>query len=335
MLVITTSISGSGRKDYLKDFEALARRNGKKVRIYHVGQMMFEQAEKVGVNISPENVLNANPYVLNSLRSAVFETIIAALPQSLKVYDAVIINVHSFFFWKKIFIRAYDHSYLNRLNPDMFLTFIDDAFAIKERLDKREQWKAEKLSIEELLLWQNVEVEVSASWAEFQRKPFYAVSARQTSATLFHLLFTPKMDPIYISMPMTHLPEKEQSKVTRLTKILEKYFVVFDPRNIEVDTDNPREKIDTANYNQTVMRDLYWLVRQSKKIIAYFPKLVASPGVINELREGYETNKDVWVIYPEETASPFLTYFCSRLFKSEEEFLKFLTKKYKPAKPLK
>lgn len=329
MLIITTSISGSGRKDYLLEFEAMAKRNKKSVKIYHVGDMIFAQAEKVGVNISHENVLNANPSVLNSLRSAVFETIMGELTQNLKKYDAVIINVHSFFFWKKIFIRAYDRFYMTKLNPDMFITFIDDVAAIKMRLDKRKQWKSEKITHEEILLWQNVEVEVTSSWAEFQIKSFFVISIRQSPSTLYRLLFHPEIEPIYISMPMTHLPQKEQLKVTKLANILEKYFVVFDPRTIEIDVGPIKKKINMAVYNQTVARDLYWLVKQSKKIIAYFPILVASPGVINELREGYETNKDVWIIYPEKVASPFLTYFCNKLFKTEKEFISFLKKNYK------
>ena len=333
---MTTSISGSGRKEHLQDFEAMAKRNGKTVKIYHVGQMIFDQADKVGVNISHENVLNANPSVLNSLRSAVFETILGDLPANLKKYDAVIINVHSFFFWKKIFMRAYDRFYVNELNPDMFITFIDDSSAIKQRLDKRKQWKAEKITGEEILLWQNVEVEVTASWAEYHRKPFFAISVRQAPKDLFRILFHPEIEPVYISMPMTHLPQEEQKKVTKLVKKLEEYFVVFDPRTIEIAMNPPKKKGDIVTvYNQTVARDLYWLVKQSKKIIAYFPILVSSPGVINELREGFETNKDVWLIYPEKLASPFLTYFCSRLFKSEKEFLRFLKSEHRPHKKLK
>jgi adenylate kinase len=331
MLIISTSISGSGRKEFLNEFETVAARYGKKVKIYHVGQMIFDQANKVGVNITHENVLNANPYLINSLRSAVFEMIIAELPRMVKTHDAVIINIHSFFFWKKIFMRAYDRFYVNELNPDMFVTFIDDTSAIQQRLNKRTQWVSQKLSSEELLLWQNVEVEVTASWAEFHRKDFYVMSVKQPMHGLYRLLFKKNIEPVYISMPMTHLPPEDQLKVSKFVKKLESYFVVFDPRTIEIATASAR-KADATTYNQTVTRDLYWLVKQSKKIIAYFPRLVSSPGAINELREGYETNKDVWIVYPQKLASPFLTYFSSRIFKSENEFFKFLGKHHKKHK---
>ena len=334
MLVITTGISGCGRKGYLDDFAALAKKNDKNVKIYHVGEMMFEHAKKIGINISRENVLNANPNVINSIRSTIFEAILSELPQVLKKHDAVFINIHSFFFWKKIFMRVYDSAYLSELNPDMFVTFIDNATVIRRKLNTRDQWKPEKLSNDEILLWQNVEVEVTASWAEFHKKPFFAIAALQSQTSFYRLLFNPEVEPIYVSMPMTHLSKDGQTKVNSFVREIEKYFAVFDPRTIEIAVGLAKNKIDKTSYNQTVLRDLYWIIKQSKKIITYFPELVSSPGAINELREGYETNKDVWLIYPQKTASPFLTYFCNKFFQGEAEFYKFLRKHYTPAPKL-
>jgi len=183
-----------------------------------------------------------------------------------------------------------------------------------------------------VLLWQNVEVEISSSWADMAQKDFYVLPVNQSLETLYKMAFYPQMEPIYISMPMTHLPQKYQKEVTRFISKLKNYFVVFDPRTIEIGVTDVAKK-SLVTYNQTVNRDLYWLITQSKKIISFFPIVVSSPGVINELREGYETNKDVWLIYPSETASPFMTYFCNRLFKNEKEFFRFLSSsKYKPHK---
>ncbi len=335
MLVITTGISGSGRKEQCTTLEKFAQRNGKRIKIYHVGQMLFDQAAKAGVNISPVNVLNTSPHVINSLRSGVFEGIAAELPKALKQYDAVFINVHSFFYWKKTFMRGFDLGHLKNLKPDMFVTVIDNAPIIKKKLDAREQWNAERISVEEVLLWQNVESEVTASWAEYHGKPFFALAAAQPVESLYRLVFEPKVQTAYISMPMTHLAASEQLKVTKFAQQLEKYFVVFDPRTIEIAVGLPKGRTATTDYNQTVLRDLHWIVKQSDKIVTYFPKLVSSPGAINELREGHETNKDVWLVYPEKVASPFLTYYCSRMFNSEREFFTFLKKQQKPLQKLK
>lgn len=337
MLMIATSISGSGRKEYLQEFEEYAKRHKKKVKVYYVGDMLFEQAKRIGIPMTTENVLNTNPSVLNSLRSAVFETIHITLPQDLKENDAVILSIHGFFYWKKIFARAYDRFYLSHFNADMFATFIDDAADMKGRLDEKDQWKEEKLTIEELLLWQNVEVEVTSSLADMYIKPFYVIPVKQPVSTLHQLLFCPEKEPIYISMPITHLREKkDQKKVDKFVDELSKYFTVFDPRVVEKNSGPGIVKFNAKKnpifYNQIVNRDLYWLVKQSKKIIAFFPKIVSSPGVINELREAHETNKNVWVVYPGKSGSPFLTYFSDKVFSSEKEFFSFLRKKRRPAK---
>ncbi len=322
MLIIATSISGSGRKEYLTELTEYAKKFGKKIKIYHVGQMLFEHAKQVGINLTPENVLNANPSVIHAIRGAVFENILANLDKDRKENDAVIISIHSIFFWKKRFMRAYDRFYLNKLNPDIIVTLFARANDILTTLNKRRQWKTQKLSLQEILLWQNVEVEMTASWAEIDRKPFYVVSVLQPTNTLYRLIFEPWVETAYVCMPITHLKKKsDQEKVRRFVEKLDKYFVVFNPLKLDIIVG---KKFDIASYHHTVNQDLYWLIKQSKKIIAYFPIIVASPGVINELREAHETNKDVWLIFPSKTKSPFLVYFSSQIFESLEEFFKFL-----------
>ncbi len=329
MLVIATSVSGSGRKAYLNSLEEYAKKLGKKVKIYHVGQMLFEHAKKVGIHLTRENILNANPSVISAIRGAVFENILANLPKDRKINDVVIISIHSIFFWKKRFMSAYDRFYLNKLNPDMFVTLFNRATDIRQELVSRTQWKPQKLTLQEILLWQNVEVEMSASWAEIDRKPFYVVSVLQSVNTLYRLVFEPWVETAYVCMPMTHLKKKsDRDKIDKFIKKLDKYFVVFNPLKLDILIG---KNFDLASYHHTVNQDLYWLIKQSKKVIAYFPVVVSSPGVINELREAHETNKDVWLIFPSKTKSPFLVYFSSQIFESPNEFFKFL-KRYKREK---
>ena len=335
MLILATSISGSGRKEYLKEFEKFAAKHRKKVKIYYVGEMIFTQAEKAGIKITRENVLNSNPNVLHALRSAVFENIFANAEKDQKENDLVIISFHSFFYWKKIFSRAFDKLSLGKIKPDMFLTFINRSEDIEKELNSRAQWRSEKLSNTEILLWQNVEAEVTASWADFADKPFYVVPVKQSISTLYKLVFCSQIEPVYVSMPMTHLKNKKDfDKIKKFIKKLDLYYTVFDPRTVEVGPAPTGQGKDMTVFHQTVCRDLYWLIKQSRKTIAYFPCVANSPGVINELREAYETSKDVWLIYPEKEGSPFITYFCGKLFNSEKEFFAYLKNQLK-LKPLK
>src|SRR4030042_3498779 len=147
--------------------------------------MLFEQAKKVGVNITAENILNANPNVINALRSAVFEDIIPHLAKDEKENDVVILSVHGFFYWRKVFRRAYDYFYLSQIKPDLFITFIDNAPTVITALNARDQWRSEKISMQEVLLWQNVEVETTASLAEFSNKNFFVMSCLQNLNTFY------------------------------------------------------------------------------------------------------------------------------------------------------
>jgi len=330
MLIIATGISGCGRKQYLERLANYAKRQGKKIKVYHVGQMLFDHAQKVGIHLTQENVLNTNPSVINAIRGAVFENILANLDKDKKENDAVIISIHSIFYWKKRFMRAYDRFYLSKFNPDMFITFFNRASDIQKELNSRAQWKPQKLTLQEILLWQNVEVEMTGSWAEINRTPFYVVSVLQPLNTIYRLIFEPWVETVYICMPITHLKKKlYQEKVHRFIKKLEKYFIVFNPLNLDSIKGN---KPDLATYHHTVNQDLYWLIKQSKKVIAYFPVVVASPGVINELREAHESNKDVWLIFPSKKKSPFLIYFSNKIFETPKEFFEFLEGKYKQRK---
>lgn len=329
MLIITTAISGSGRSEYLEELRGYALLRKKKIKIYHVGDMLFEHAGKTGLHLTQENILNSNPAVINAVRGAVFEAIIAELPKVLRQYDAVIINVHAMFFWKHVFQRTWDNYYIPQLKPDMFVTFINDAAKVQKYLQKQQQWKPMSVTLYDALLWSNVEVEVTAGWAEMLRRQHYVIPVASPAKLLHRLIFEPKAETAYISMPLTHgYTRAIQKQVDQLITSLEKYFIIFDPRFIELAVPKKGGRVDKVMHNQIVNRDLYWLVRQSKRIIAYFPEVVSSPGVINELREAYETNKEVWLIWPKDaTKSPFITYYAHKVFKNPQEMLRFLKKK--------
>ena len=324
MIILTTGISGCGGKEYIKEFCEFASARGKTVKLYNIGEMMFEHASSAGIPITQKNVLNTNPNVLNSLRGAALEKVLSSFNTNGKDSDLTIIFMHASFLWKKIFIRAYEKYYIDKINPDIVITFIDDSMSIKQKLDGREQWDDEQLTEDEILLWENVEVEMSASFAEFEKKPFYVIPVKHPSDLLYKLIFHPRMEPVYVSIPMTHSSPESSKKIDDFIKKLNRYFSVFDPRTIEINVDATVK--DKTIYYQTINRDLYWLIKQSKKVIGYFPEIVASSGVINELREGYETNKDVWLIFPSKKRSPFTDYFTTKLFENENEFFDFIRK---------
>ena len=78
-LIIATGISGSGRKEYLSKWEEYCRIRGKRVKVYHVGELMFKLAKDMGLNFNPINILNGDQDILHILRTSVLNRILAEI----------------------------------------------------------------------------------------------------------------------------------------------------------------------------------------------------------------------------------------------------------------
>lgn len=336
--IIATGIPGCGRKDYLARWEAYCRERGRNVQVFPVGEMMSEEAARIGFDLNMDNVLNGDPDFLNALHLAVFHRIRFEIATSGHQYDAIVPTVHSFFSWTARFQRAYDRSLFSRFSPDLFVTFIDYGAKILERLSNRAQWQGEKLTAQKILDWQNVEVETTSGIADFAAKPFFTLAVEQPISTLYKLIFHPEIEPVYIAMPITHLKSPAaRASIDAFIKRLDRYFTVFNPLAIG-DSEAVRlddSNVDLAPFNHTVYSDLYWLIRQVKKVIVYWPeKIVSSPGREHETHAAFTKTKDVWVIYPPKEASPFVPYFSTKLFRGEESFFAFLDERYPERKDL-
>ncbi|OGY97257.1 MAG: hypothetical protein A2128_02355 [Candidatus Liptonbacteria bacterium GWC1_60_9] len=350
-IIVATGISGCGRKEYLEAWERYAKRRGKKVKIFSVGDLIFKHAEAIGMTLNPENILNVNLDTLQALRSAVLTRILDEVEDA--KYDTAIICVHGWFFWKKRLMVGMDR-FLNQFQPDMFLSFIDDFRNILNRLDTRPQWRGEELSMSEILLWQNAEVELTALLAELQRKPFFTVPTCQPTSTLYKLVFHPEIEPVYVAMPISHFRDPaDRKRIDRFIKRLDRYFTVFNPLSVEVVgaveiRKNKQEFMaNLPVYHHIVYRDLRWFVRGVKKIIVFWPRpkppaafaknkklaalwpeTVPSPGADHETHVAFTEGKDVWVVFLPKKASPFITHYSTGMFQSENEFFRFLAKTY-------
>jgi adenylate kinase len=335
-VIVCTGISGSGRKEYLDRFVAYSKRLGKRVKVYHVGELMLKRAKNDGLNVTAKNILNTNRHVMQALRSGVYESILKNFEKDRRTHDCIIVSIHGFFYWKRTFHHSYDHHYVARFKPDLFLTVMGDPVDIHKTLGKRDQWRGEKLSVRDINLWQNVETEVMSTWAVLAKCKYYAFYQIQSLATLYKIAFLPAMESTYISMPMTHLSDpRDRARINRFILRLERYFIVFSPvitkgRLPEIHRGlTKRNDTEYTTSHQQVKIDLDLLLGQSDRITVFFPKIVSSPGVINELREAHETNKEALVIWPSKGASPFLTYYFDKSFPNEAAFYKYIEKELK------
>lgn len=347
-LIIATGISGCNRKKYLAGWEKYCEKKGKKVKIFHVGKMMFEHAESIGLKLNHKNILNADLDMLKVLRSAVLKNILNEISKN-SYYDAAVICIHGCFYWKKVIMEAFDE-FLNEFSADLFITFIDNFRDIRNELNKRAQWQNENLSDEDILRWQNVEVMVTHLLANFVKKSFFTVPTKSPESTLYKLVFHPEIEPVYVAMPISHFQDPDQRKtIDKFIEKVDQYFTVFHALSVEVvgAIKITGEKPELTVDYHIVYRDERWFVRQAEKIIVFWPNLVppppiqqdkklkklwpevvASPGIDHETHEGFRKTKEIITVFLSQEASPFVTYYATDLFFSEKEFFSYLAEKY-------
>ncbi|HVP24306.1 MAG TPA: ATP-binding protein [Conexivisphaerales archaeon] len=351
MKVVATGISGAGRGSYLSQVAELARANGRSVHVFETGDMMFETAEKLGVNIPADKILDLSPSTLNFLRTTVFERIIR---ESKEVEDTII-STHACFRWKKHIIQAFDFHYLDQIRPDVYLSVIDSVTTVRARQEEMPQWKGQ-LSMKDIMVWRDEEVFVTKSIADFQRRPFYMIPREEPPETLYGLLYSPRAPKAYLSYPMTHtLSDVDDMKKKDVFKerLRTAGLVVFDPVSIgdgELLTllDEAKAKgVDSITYekvgssvsiglkeaeevsedvsDQIVARD-YQLIDQSDLIVVYYFLPVMSPGVLSEMSYGYTNKKDVYALFAGQE-SPFFKYYSTKIFHSEDDMVEFLSRR--------
>ena len=331
--VVVTGTSGSGRGEYIARVAAEMEESGEGVKVFDVGSMMFETAENLGVEIPEGRILNLAPSTLNYLRTTVFEKIL----REAKDHENVLVSTHACFRWKRHLLQAFDFYYLNLLSPDLYVTVVDSIVDMKRRLDSSPHWRG-RLGLKDLIVWRDEETFITKSIADFQRKPFFVLPAKQPPGTLRRLMQDPSAPKVYLSYPMTHLGEMAQEFSERLrafvSELRRRGLLVFDPGEVE-DSDlvEGRVKLDGVTqeevesvredvYDQIVARD-YQLIDQSDFVIVYYYVPVMSPGVLSEMTYAFSSAKDVYVVFrgPE---SPFFRYYSTRIFKDEGELFSFL-----------
>jgi adenylate kinase len=220
-LIYATAIAGCGEKQYLEEFKRYCEERGKIAKIHNVGEMLFKYAaERVGIVLDKDNVLNQNNQVLDAARGMVLTGLIANIERDLAENDVVVINHHESFYWREAYIPVFNDYFLAGLRPDMFVSFIDNGAEILKRLSKKSQWQNQVLDEKDVYLWQNTEVNSAMRsqrlWAP--DKKFFVMPVRQPVQTLYSLVFEPWKPIVYAQMPISHVTEEELKEVRRFIR---------------------------------------------------------------------------------------------------------------------
>ncbi len=269
--------------------------------------------------------------MLANLRDKVFRKIIDNLERDREEYDIIFIDTHAQFFWNDVYENSYNWEHLNKIPVDMFITIINKPSLIKENQLKKVMGRAQTHDLRDLLLWQNVEVNVTKGWASNYQKPMYVFSAKQNPEIIDALL--DNLFLVYSSFPMTEASAEATQKINSFKERLRNLrkeidgqeTPVVDPADIDVE---PGEGISKAEKDaidrQTVHRDLNWDIGQATHVVAYYPssEVSLSKGVSDECTRARETGKYVFVITPKAHLSPFMD-IAHKVFKDEEEFFVF------------
>lgn len=359
MIVIATGITGSGRASYVRKVVEYARGMGKKIDFIDIGPKMFEKARQLRVNIPHNKILDLDSLALSFLRATTFEEVVSNADKYKGDEHDLIISLHASFRWRKVLLPAFDFYYLRRLEPDFYVTIVNSAYKIREEIHLKPDLRhwLERLTLREILTWQDEEVFTTKIMADFQAVPHYIVSGSDDPYTLYKIIYDVEkrrkrgekpVKKAYLSYPMTMVRGNKDiaaEKDELVRKLKEMGIVVFDPSSVEdmvlveelersegdevrVPSSSvtiPRSEVEEARQyiiEQTVVRD-YRLIDQSDMVIVFYPVKELSAGVLSEMIYAYTHQKDVYAIFPHKV-SPFFLYYTTKMFKTVDEALEFL-----------
>jgi adenylate kinase len=352
MIVVVTGMVGIDKKPYLQAVCDLARRRGREILLFNVGDQMYAEAPDIG----PGRILDIPLKRLHGLRRSVIKDLIN---RSRSVQD-VIINTHATFRWRHGLFPAFDFDQVRKLHTDRFICMIDSIEPLHVRLTRDHPVRH---SLKDLLVWREEEILATEMMqrGSNDKAAFYLMSRGPNEGTVemfYRLLFEPWRKKTYLSFPMTHvmhLPEVIR-EIEVFRDQIKQQMICFDPGDLEEaylpcfardaikagrDTIevsalgqsvefNAREVVEIeADINSQIYARDFALIDQSDMIVSFIPALpdgtaAVSSGVERELQHAHEAAKDVYVIWPaRRDPSVFVTQTATKVFRGLDEAVRF------------
>ena len=360
MRAIVTGQVGVEKKPYLDAVGRLARDEGERLEIFHLGDMMYAEAP----DVRPGRILDLSLSRLATLRRAAFRDVISATSPAAD-HRHVLVNTHATFRWRHGLFSAFDFDLMQRFEPDIFICLVDNVEMVHQRLHAEHVIDA---TLKDCMVWREEEILAIELLADALggRNRFYIVSRGRiadTTETCLRLVTRPEMRKVYPSFPMSHVVDLPDvlEEIDEFRAAIAKHFIAFDPGDVDEKllldraiaaardgqdfievtshgfgrsgTAPPmrlpvREVLDIAGDidGQIYMRD-FKLIDQSDMIVSLIPELPGgvpglSSGVERELQHAFEATKEVYVVWkPKKAPSPFITETATKIFRSVEEAL--------------
>lgn len=105
---------------------------------------------------------------------------------------SIFITLHLSYFRRQKRFILHDPKYILQLNPDCFVTLIDDVYAIYSRVKEREKKRrisGSYLRLQDILEWRNLEVNLSDCFANSLERKNFVVPVKHPTCTLYRLIF--------------------------------------------------------------------------------------------------------------------------------------------------
>jgi adenylate kinase len=354
--VLVTGQVGLDKKPFLEQVVELAKSNGRDVRLFNVGELMYAEAP----DIVPGRILDLPRQRLTALRRSVFKDVIRVAATGANV----IVNTHATFRWKHGLFHAYDHHQLREFDADLYITIVDNVDAVHERLEREHEIRH---TLKDILVWREEEIVVTEAMAEAIAGHGASLVMSRGNApiaaqSLYRLMFEPGRKRVYPSFPMTHVLDEPLilAEIERFRDVLADHFTAFDPGDLDEkqllneagEATKRGEDSITINVNDRpvtiavseitqVARDIdaqiyardFKLIEQSDMIVSYIParpdgSAVLSSGVERELQHAFESTREVYVVWrPDREPSPFVSETATAVFRSMEELFKHFQKR--------
>ncbi len=293
---------------------------------------------------------------LNTLRRAVFKEILNIANQ----HEHVLINTHATFRWRHGLFAAFDFDQLKAFNPDIYITMLDNAESVHQRLLRDHDLDH---TLKDIMVWREEELLATEILANITRGygHFFMISRGRnvpTNHTIYRLMFERYRKKVYVSFPMSHVMDLPDTlaEIDRFKATISEHFIVFDPADVDefvlhttalkamqegqttiqvMAAEGPLmlKTSDVAQISGDIMGQIYAhdfkMVDQSDMIISLVPELPngkpgLSSGVERELHHAFEGGKEVFVIWTcRANPSPFITETATRVFSSTADAIAY------------
>lgn len=340
MIVWCSGISGSGRKDYLREVASYFAQRGQRCRVFEFGELLAKVQDETRIADDATTLLDGNPVVLEVQRKAAF----ARLMDELRDWpreDVAIISNHACFMRKGRLQTSMDMAQVkSSLAPivDIYATVVDGAFDVYWRQQEHAEWRGH-LTVAEIAIWRDFETTLTKVLADYENKPFYLLARQEPPEMLYRLCQRPIPKRIYLSYPITAItqtnPELLEEARQLAARLRDAGFVVYNPMAVD---DTPvslgraghgpevgvtPEAIKAAEpylNSQTISRD-YQLIDQADWVVVYYPTDKISPGVLSEMQHARDVRIPVFMCAFPGAISPFLGILYQEAFAAPDELL--------------